>query len=67
MSGEYVDCICDFQWQSSVFEYLKIEFDNVIVQISIWVELFNIFRPKMYILRPIAVASVNYVSLLHLF
>lgn len=46
VSGEDVDGICDFQWQGSVFEYLKIELNDIIVQISIWVEFFNIFRPK---------------------
>lgn len=66
VGGEYVDRVCDFQRQGRVFEYLKIELDNVIVQISIGVELFNIFRPKVYIFRLITVAPVDNVGFLHL-
>lgn len=52
--------------QGSVLEDLQVELYDVVVEISVRVELFDVFRPEYYVLWLVAVASVHYVRLLGL-
>lgn len=66
MGGEDVEGIGGLERQGSVLEDLQVELYDVVVQISIRVQLFDVFRPKYYVFWLVAVASVNYVGLLGL-